>query len=359
MKKTIKIKYVGFWENFDPNQFFLSKMLKEKYDVVECEDPDYIICSVFGKLYSYCNNPQVRIMYSGENYCPDFNLIDYGIGLDQISFGDRYFRHTPVFSKELAEKSRDYGTEILQKKTLFANFIHSHESEHAIRGDFFKKLCEYKQVSSAGTYLNNMPNGETVAYLSEEKREFQSKCKFTLCFESTSHLDFCTEKLADAFLADTIPIYYGDPNVCQIFNSKAFINVADYDSFESAIERISELDNDDEKYLSMLREPIYAEKDLVSKHDEAFKNWLYAIFDQPLEKAYRRSRVYAPAIYERGILKNEFESYTGLLYQIWQEEKGLSDHVQTPCSRKTKLKKRVPWLGKFYRKVKKKKTNKE
>ncbi len=303
MKKDIKIKFVGFWSDFNPDLLPMVSILKERYNLIECDDPDYIICSMFGKPYEYCKYPQVRIMYSGENYCPDFNFVDYAVGYDNIIFGDRYYRYGRLFSLELANKSRDYTMETVHQKTIFANFITSHESEYSIRGDFFKKLCEYKTVSSMGSYLNNMPDGKVVRFLSDEKKDYQRKCKFTLCFESTSHLDFCTEKLTDAFLADTIPIYYGDPNVCKTFNSRAFINVADYDCYEAILERIKELDNDDEKYLAMLREPVYVECDLVEKRYEAFQSWLYAIFDQPLEKAYRRSRCYAPAQHEKAIVE--------------------------------------------------------
>ena len=64
-------------------------------------------------------------------------------------------------ARSMAEHSEQawggYTKEFVQNKQLFANFISSHESEFNIRGDFFKKLNEYRRVESAGTYLNNMP----------------------------------------------------------------------------------------------------------------------------------------------------------------------------------------------------------
>ena len=176
----------------------------------------------------------------------------------------------------------------------FANFICGHESEFNIWGDFFKKLCEYKRVEAPGSYLNNMPDGKQVDWLNDSKTDFQRKCKFTLCFESTMHNGFVTEKIMDAFYADTIPVYYGSPTVADIFNKDAFINVADYESFEAAIERIKELDQDDEKYLEMLRQPILVDPDYPTKLEENLGAYICHIFDQPLEQAYRRSRVYRP-----------------------------------------------------------------
>ena len=300
--KTIKLNYAGVNEEaFNKEQNLVYDILKlNGYDVQISDDPDYLVCVFSGENpYSYCGTSQVRIMYSGENMIPDFNLIDYAICPYPIQFGDRNFQLPAcVWPRahwvSLAEKDRNYTREFLEKKEYFANFISGHESEFNIRGDFFKKLCEYKRVESPGSYLNNMPNGEQVNWLNDSKSDFQRKCKFTLCFESTLHYGFVTEKLMDAFYSDTIPIYYGSPTAAEIFNKDAFINVADYDSFEAAIEKIKELDQDDEKYLEMLRQPILVDPEYPAKLEEALNQYICHIFEQPLEKAYRRSRVYRP-----------------------------------------------------------------
>lgn len=139
-----------------------------------------------------------------------------------------------------------------------------------------------------------MPDHQTVRWNDDSKRQFQEKCKFTLCFESTKHEGFVTEKITDTFYADTIPVYYGSDSVKEIFNEKAFINCADYESFDAVIERIKELDNDDEKYMQMLRQPIFVEEGFPQKKLAELEEYICHIFDQPLEKAYRRSRVYTP-----------------------------------------------------------------
>lgn len=269
------------------------------YDVQIVDDPDYLVCEFWGaNPYQYCGKPQVRIMYSGENVIPDFNLVDYGISSYPIQFGDRHFQLPAcVWPREhwisLKKKERNYPVEFVKEKEYFANFITSHESENQCRGDFFKQLCQYKRVESPGTYLNNMPNGETVDWKDNSKTVFQRKCKFTLCFESTNHYGFVTEKLMDAFYSDTIPVYYGSPTAAEIFNPEAFINVLDYD-FEAAIERIIELDQDDDKYLEMLSKPILVDPEYPEKLEEDLSRYICGIFNQPLEKAYRRSRVYLP-----------------------------------------------------------------
>lgn len=301
--KTVKINYASIDGNFNKEQNLIYDLLKiNGYDVQISDEPDYIICDALGAdRFEYCKYPQVRIMYSGENYIPDFNLIDYAICPYPIQFGDRNFQLPPcVWPRDrwlsVASKSmgREFNVDFVKDKPLFANFIASHESEFNIRGDFFKKLNEYKRVESAGTYLNNMPNGSAVDWLDGSKTELQRKCKFTLCFESTNHYGFVTEKIMDAFYSDTIPVYYGSPTVADIFNPKAFINVADYPSFDEAIEKIKELDQNDEKYLEMLNQPILIDPMYPERLERELGRFVCHIFDQPVEQAYRRSRVYLP-----------------------------------------------------------------
>ena len=296
--KTIKIKFVDFWPFFLPEKNCIYNILKDHYIVELSEEPDYVICSCFGDYYNYCQYPQVRIFYSGENYIPDFNFADYAISLYPIEYGDRHFTWPLFNSRRLSGIDRNYPSDILTQKPYFANFISSHESEHGLRGDFFRKLCEYKRVESPGTYLNNMEDAVTVAMTDGSKLAFQKKCKFTLCFESTKHEGFVTEKIADAFYADTIPIYFGSRFVKEIFNPEAFIDISDFNSFDDAINRIVELDNDDDAFLHMLRQPIFNDPDFAKKKQRDFEQFLLNIFDQPLEAAYRRSRVFLPKEYE-------------------------------------------------------------
>ena len=54
----------------------------------------------------------------------------------------------------------------------------------------------------------------------------------------------------------------------------------------------SRLEEYDEKYLAMLRQPILVDSQKPQQLEEEFGRFICHIFDQPPEKAYRRSRVY-------------------------------------------------------------------
>lgn len=284
--KKIKIKFVdfnvGLGFRLEDNEIVNS--LSKRYDVEFSDNPDYIFYSVFG--LDHLKYDCVRIFYTGECYTPDFNECDYAMGFDRLSFGDRYLR-LPLYRLFRFRKSYEdilsrpqITEEELKNKPFFCNFIYSNCFAQSVRAIFFEKLSEYKRVESGGRYKNNI--GHPVA----DKRAFQEQTKFTIAFENTSYKGYSTEKIVEAFAAKTIPIYYGDPCITEDFNEDSFINVHAYDSLESVIERVKEIDNDDELYLKMINTPPVKEpKDFSDL--EAF---LYNIFDQEYEKSYRRPR---------------------------------------------------------------------
>ena len=311
MKKQIKIKFVCFWKGFKYEDSVFYKILLEYFNPIVCDDPDYIICGCFEPFYDYLKYPQVRIMLCGENYIPDLNFIDYAICRYPINLLDRFFYEPGClrpFPKCLElDNRRKFTKEDLDKKTNFCNFICSHESEYSIRGDFFKELCKYKKVDSVGKYLNN--SNINVNRIDGTKQNFQKKCKFTLCFESTKNEGFFTEKLTDAFLSGTIPIYYGSSTAKEIFNPKAYIDISDFKNFEEAIQKIIEIDNNDDLYLQMLNEPILNKNVSIKQMYKNECEFVKHIFSQNPNDAYRRSRVYTPKDYESYILHRSIKSF--------------------------------------------------
>ncbi len=327
-KKTLKVNFINFWPNYQPGKTLVGKILEKHYNLEICDDPDYLFCSVISDhYYDYLNYPKIRIMYSLENIIPDLNTVDYAISSYPVNLFDRCF-HYPIGMRNanrneyLVQRSNGsirFTKEDLKGKTVFANFCASHDSNDGKRAAFFKQLSEsYKKVDSIGTYLNN--TGTYVKMTDGTKWNYQRKCKFTLCFESVSQEGFNTEKLTDAFFTDSIPVYFGDPYIGDIYNRKAFINVRDYPSFEAAIERIKELDQDDEQYLEMLNEPVFNDPDYPAKFEADLEAFLLNIFEQPLEQAYRRARAFIPYERECGI-RDAMQVYYSKPGMIWRRVK--------------------------------------
>jgi hypothetical protein len=58
-------------------------------------------------------------------------------------------------------------------------------------------------------------------------------------------------------LANSIPIYCGNPKIEKNFTTNSFINCNDYSSFEKVIKKVIEIDSNDEVYKNILKEPYY------------------------------------------------------------------------------------------------------
>jgi hypothetical protein len=79
--------------------------------------------------------------------------------------------------------------------------------------------------------------------------------------------------------ANTIGIYYGNTQIEKEFNKQSFIDVRDFLNLDEAVEYIIELDNNDDKYLEMLK--TYWLVDNIIPHsnkEENIKSFLYKIF---------------------------------------------------------------------------------
>ena len=100
--RHIKVKFVDFWEGFDPDDCIFLKVLSSRYDVEICDDADYIIHSVFGDtVLNESNKRAVTIFYSGENQEPNFNISDYAVSFGNILYEDRFFRLPNYYFNEI------------------------------------------------------------------------------------------------------------------------------------------------------------------------------------------------------------------------------------------------------------------
>lgn len=321
--KNIKIKYMDWWSGFDPTYCLIDKMLRNHYNIIETDNPDYVICSMYSKeaLKYDC----IRIFYTGENFCPDFNLYDYAIGFEDMCYGDRYIYGTNYalnlkYLDDVNKMSVKHMEESIEKKkkTQFCSFVVSNDQGDSIRSDFFEALSAYKTVNSGGKFQNNIGMPDGVA----DKYEFQKKHKFSLCFENSSHLGYITEKLVQGFAAGTVPIYWGAPDVDKVFNEKAMVIIRGRNDIDRAIEQIKAIDNDDMLYRSMLEQPAMINPCYIEIMKSNLENFLINIFEQSYENARRRPNgAMVKAYYEEQNKKSKNMSYFQRIRNIWGKVK--------------------------------------
>lgn len=289
--KKIKIKFTDTWKNFDRENNFIIDILKKYFEIEFSDNPDYLFYSVFSD--EYLNYDCIRIFFTGENFCPDFNLCDYGIGFEWLSYGDRYLRFPLFFNRSLvgtdidaAKNKHLKAAEMAEAKSEFCSFVYSNQDADPFRQYFFEELSKYKKVNSGGRFQNNI--GGAV----ENKLSFEEKHKFSIAFENSSHDGYGTEKLLQSFAAGTVPIYWGNPEVEKDFNGRAFINCHKFKSVQEIIEMVKELDRNRELYLQMLMEPAFNEEHTVEQAELELEKFLLHVMEQPMEQAFRRNRSY-------------------------------------------------------------------
>lgn len=91
-----------------------------------------------------------------------------------------------------------------------------------------------------------------------EAHTLYSDFKFGLVMENTKQKGYVSEKILNAFIGGTIPIYFGTEDVFNIFNREAFIYYNE-DEPQETLATVRSLLVDEVKYNAMLAQPILAE----------------------------------------------------------------------------------------------------
>jgi len=260
-------EYREFWtENIPESTKRYFKMLLDPIDTKK----RIYIHSVFNKLPyegEYKGEGDVHILLSGESWNKG-NLENYDIKLimEETDLSKGIICH-PLFIMD--SYVYNYWPRYMSmrkpvEKKKFCIFMVSNGSNN-IRNRFFEKLSEYKRVDSGGGVFNNMGmiiprndeiNGDYSYY------NFLSEYKFMICFENISNPNYLTEKLANAYLGNTVPIYWGASKVRKWFNKDAILQLeetATEEEMDKLISRIKELDNDDILYDEIYRQPLMYE----------------------------------------------------------------------------------------------------
>ena len=265
---------------------WLKKLLKDKFIIkFNSNNPDYLFYNIFGsKHLNPKYNNSVKIAVFTENMIPDFNEVDYAIGHYHINYLDRYFKYNIFFWRNLNNFyiSRNKTLNDPKRLKFCAALISNNISTDGFRLEFIKQLSKYKQVDMGGIVGNNIR--ESII----NKTEFLSSYKFSIAMENSEGDGYISEKIVDAFLAGTIPIYYGDYMVDEYINPKTYILIKGEKDINKKIEYIKEIDNNDELYKKLLKEKVLLDKNIVFDTQKELKEFLYHIFEQDKLKAYRK-----------------------------------------------------------------------
>lgn len=251
MKEKLKIKFTDFWAGFNTEKNFFTDLLQQYFNLEISDNPDILIYSVYD--FNHIKYSCRKIFYTGENVRPNFRECDFSISFDYDDYGGKNLR-IPLYNlywwaPHLINLSIPKDpVEIAASKTKFCCMVVSNERGKE-RNHFFELLNQYKKVDSGGKFLNNV--GGPV----EDKMAFIRDYKFVISFENSVYPGYTTEKIVEPMFENSIPVYWGNPVIEKEFNTKSFINVHDYSSFEKAIEEIVRIDKNDQLYMDYLGRP--------------------------------------------------------------------------------------------------------
>lgn len=232
LKKTIKVRLQNGldFETFKKEVFDIEK-LDDLFDFRQSDEPEFIIFGPYGNDIPQKGN-YTRVGYFCENITPDFSHCEWAFGVpDENEVKNPKYKRIQwhgLAPESLLKSLTDNDIDlILQQKNKFCNFLYSNPV--AYREQFYKQLSKYKKIDAPGKSMNNMASIDTLykGNIWERKLQFLSEYKFTIAFENYAYPGYQTEKLYDAMLLNSLPVYCGDENINKVFNPKSFINVGD------------------------------------------------------------------------------------------------------------------------------------
>jgi len=276
----LKIWFADFWPEWK-DEDFISPILKNHFELVlDKNNPDVVFHSIFGKREAP-NYKCKKILYLGENHRPEQFGSDYSISFDphseknyRLPLWQVYILLKPELKERLYNR-KNWREDEFQR---WCSFTVSNPSNF-MRNSAYQQLNQYKYVDSYGRFMTTngaLQEASKGRYWRDAKDEYFLKFphKFMMAYENTPYRYYCTEKLMDAFLVGSMPIYWGDPRVGEDWNNEAFINVTKGD-----FDKIFRVDKDWELFKSIYNQPIFTDeqKEKLEENLETFNAWLINI----------------------------------------------------------------------------------
>jgi hypothetical protein len=254
---VVRVEFRDFYRDFDPDDNFLVRALGRLTRVEVGRGADLCFFADFGDTHAGFVGCKVHV--SGENRRPYYEAADFAIGFDLPRPGHvdhRYLRY-PFWAWELdtsallvpsAERRPDVGPE-------FCAFV-VENPRNPIRNELFHALSEHAFVHAPGALFHNTdPIGPRYAGdWRASKIDYLGAFRFTVAAENVAFPGYTTEKLVDAFLAGSVPIYWGDPMVGLDFNPAAFIDVTACGGVAGAVDAVLRADADPARLARLRRE---------------------------------------------------------------------------------------------------------
>jgi hypothetical protein len=181
--------------------------------------------------------------------------------MDIRGVGSSYAKHKISPMKAMQKRSLSQK-QILQKNNFMVSFINN---PHPIRLRAQEYLSKIDSIHAFGRSVDN--------YV-QDKISTSEKYWFSLCFENDLYPGYVTEKVLEAWLGWTIPLYWGN-DAYEILNPAAIINLSKFPSMIDFINYVENLYKDKNAMVEMINQPLLAKnfqyEDLVNFMNRGLK----------------------------------------------------------------------------------------
>lgn len=122
------------------------------------------------------------------------------------------------------------------EKSFSVSFLTSNKTQtpgHQLRVDLYNKLPD------SGRTVGDIPVVKIMSPPRVDKREFLMPHQFHIAVENSWHNNWFADKIIDPFIARSIPIYWGCPNLDKYFNMDGVIRFSSYSELEGALKSLT------------------------------------------------------------------------------------------------------------------------
>lgn len=239
-----------------PGRWTLDKRQASEATAVVFHLPDF---REIGDAYKYPGQYWVAwSMECGQNYKrvadPKF-LQHFDITMTHESRSDVWTPYLPpspwwkgVLTKPIMPKTEEAPVALFQ----------SAGTNSSRRVDLATELARHIKIDSYGRYLNNR-SVEGPDLGPQTKIETIARHKFCFAMENAIEADYVTEKIYDALLAGTVPIYLGAPNVDEFVPPNSYIDASAFASareLAAYLQHLIETPQEYEAYFAWRSKPL-------------------------------------------------------------------------------------------------------
>jgi alpha(1,3/1,4) fucosyltransferase len=281
--EKIKVWFTDFWPEWN-DEDFITPILNKHFEVVlDKNNPDVLFHSIFNRMQDTSNYKCKKILFLGENWRPGQFKSDYSISFDPHSETNYRLPLWQVYLILYPElKDILFGARVNHESfDQLCSFTVSNPSNF-LRNSFYNQMQNnfLGKVKSYGRYMTNdmsLIQASSGRYWRDAKYEFfmKNKHKYSIVFENNSYPGYTTEKLMDAFLVGSMPIYWGDMKVEEDWNKEAFINLMSIGA-EGAINKIKDLERNEHLFKEMYEKPVFTDEQKKKHKDNLtnFEKWI-------------------------------------------------------------------------------------